>query len=81
MDDTLSIHTCHADCPKPLCVAQRTIATQQEAIDELVEGLRELLEAMTVRTLRGRDNVPAMRDEQGASMHVRALLSKHGERT
>lgn len=72
-DDLTSIHTCHAECPKPICVAQRTIATQQEAIDELFAGLREAHDQLWHLAKDPATN-PWLID-------TAALLSKHGERT
>jgi hypothetical protein len=82
-DDLISIHTCHAECPRPLCVAQRTIATQQEAIDELVVGLRAMSEYADQQQSGDRDDWAAGADHAYRDMEgqIDALLSKHGQRT
>lgn len=71
-DDLISIHTCHAECPRPLCVAQRTIATQQEAIDELVAWLRKMT---------ARQSLYSGGHDDALVSEATSLLSKHGQRT
>lgn len=41
------IHTCHADCQRPLCVAQREIASLREERDALQESLERISAALS----------------------------------
>ena len=44
--------------------------------EDLLEVLERLVSAVTTRSLRGRDHVPSMREEQGAMAFARAAIAK-----
>lgn len=51
----------------------------REERDEALEGLKALIETCVLRSLRGYNHVPSMRDQQIAASKARAILASHSK--